>query len=58
MVQKAQLNTTLEKYMAETVKLTKYLLLMQDVRYLKPEDQESAKAVKASIRAKYNLQKK
>ncbi|CAH1418090.1 unnamed protein product [Lactuca virosa] len=53
--QMAQLSTTLEKHMSETVGLTEYSLLMQDVRHLDPEDQEAAKVVKASIREKYKL---
>ncbi|CAI9261710.1 unnamed protein product [Lactuca saligna] len=52
-----QLNTTLEKHMTETVRLTKYPLLIQDVRHLDPED-EVAKVMKVSIREKYNLKRK
>ncbi|CAH1425493.1 unnamed protein product [Lactuca virosa] len=55
MAQMTQWNTTLEKHMTETVRLTEYSLLMQDVRRLDPEDQEAAKAVKESIQEKYNL---
>ncbi|CAI9290123.1 unnamed protein product [Lactuca saligna] len=45
MTQTAHLNSTLERHMVETVRLTEYSLLMQDVRHLDPEDQEAAKAV-------------
>ncbi|CAI9298721.1 unnamed protein product [Lactuca saligna] len=55
MAQMTQLNLTLEKHITETVGLTKYLLLLQDVSQFDPEDQEATKMVKASIREKYNL---
>ncbi|CAI9275102.1 unnamed protein product [Lactuca saligna] len=50
-----QLNSTLERHMAETVRFTEYTLLMQDVRHLDHKDQEAARIMKASIREKYNL---
>ncbi|CAI9283077.1 unnamed protein product [Lactuca saligna] len=53
----AQLNTTLEKHMTETVRLVEFLLLIQDVRHLDPEDQEVAKILKTSIREKYKLKR-
>ncbi|CAH1450593.1 unnamed protein product [Lactuca virosa] len=52
MAQMTQLNTTLAKHMAETVRITVNPLLMPDVRHLDPEDQETEKAVKTSIREK------
>ncbi|CAI9298350.1 unnamed protein product [Lactuca saligna] len=58
MTQIAQLNSTLERHMTETIRLTEYSLLMQDVRHLDPEDQEAARIMKASIQGKYNLTKR
>ncbi|CAH1452312.1 unnamed protein product [Lactuca virosa] len=52
MTQMTQLNLTPERHMAETVRLTEYSLLMQDVRHLDPEDQEATRIMKASIRKK------
>ncbi|CAH1413468.1 unnamed protein product [Lactuca virosa] len=56
--QMTQLISTLERHMIETIRLTEYTLLMQDVRHLDAEDQETAKAVKQSIRGKYKLNRK
>ncbi|CAH1419632.1 unnamed protein product [Lactuca virosa] len=57
MTQMAQLNSTMERHMVETIRFTEYMLLMQDVRHLDPEDQEEARIMKASIREKYNLKR-
>ncbi|CAH1452012.1 unnamed protein product [Lactuca virosa] len=37
MTQMIQLNSTLERHMAETIRLTEYSLLMQDVRHIDPQ---------------------
>ncbi|CAH1443078.1 unnamed protein product [Lactuca virosa] len=58
MIQMTQLNSTLERHMTKNFRLTKYSLLMQDVRYRDPEDQEAAKVVKQSIIEKYKLNRK
>ncbi|CAH1443410.1 unnamed protein product [Lactuca virosa] len=55
MAQMAQLNSTFERHMAETIRLTECSLLMQDERHIDPEDQEAAKTVKVSIRKKHKL---
>lgn len=55
--QMAQLNTTLEKHIIETLRLTEYLLLIQDVNHLDPKDHEATKLMKTSIREKYKLKR-
>lgn len=55
MLQMTKLNMNFDKHIYETIRLTKTMLLMQNMNQLNDEDQAAALVVKTTIKAKYKL---